>query len=331
MIAFRKASGLGWLVASALLLSGCLGASGVLGSPPGEGSGDDDDDATPLPVFDCSTVPDEPVSETQIVGARGYHGLAFDDDGNIFGGDNNSPLRARYDGDVEVFVPGVGYLQQMDFLPDGDLVISSGEDGGLHRVTPDGGTSVLVADVWAYGVLVGPDGMVYSAGNSQIARTDPGTGVQTTLVTWNIGADPHSMNFNRDFSKLYVGTVGSDAVYAIDLDENLDSVGQPYVFAPDVGDGWHDGVGVDVCGNIYVPDYWTSRLYRIRPDGETEVYVDWSGDSSRYGHGAVWGSGLDGWRDDALYLPMPYNGNTVKEIVVGAPYRTWEGEVINAP
>jgi hypothetical protein len=80
-----------------------------------------------------------------------------------------------------------------------------------------------------------------------------------------------------------------------------------------------------------MPDYRTSRLYRLSPAGETALYYSWSNDSSQYGHGVVWGSGIGGWRADALYLPMPYNNNTVQEIVTGTFSRTWEGTIINPP
>ena len=49
------------------------------------------------------------------------------------------------------------------------------------------------------------------------------------------------------------------------------------------------------------------------------------------GHGVAWGSGVGGFREDALYLPQPVNGGTVGEAIIGVPYRTWDGTVINAP
>ncbi len=38
-----------------------------------------------------------------------------------------------------------------------------------------------------------------------------------------------------------------------------------------------------------------------------------------YGHGVEWGSGIGAWKADAIYLPQPYNGNTVVEVTLGIP------------
>jgi hypothetical protein len=38
------------------------------------------------------------------------------------------------------------------------------------------------------------------------------------------------------------------------------------------------------------------------------------------------------WREDAIYIPQPYDGNTVGEVVVGIPGRKYNNgyyEVIN--
>ena len=93
------------------------------------------------------------------------------------------------------------------------------------------------------------------------------------------------------------------------------------VFAHDhmagVGGGFHDGMGVDACGNVYVADYTSRNLFRLSPEGEKTVLVRWS--EARYGHGLAWGSGIGGFREDAIYLPQPFDGNTVVEVVVGVP------------
>jgi hypothetical protein len=106
----------------------------------------------------------------------------------------------------------------------------------------------------------------------------------------------------------------------------------PQVFATAVGEGWHDGVAVDACGAMYVPEYWSSRMYRVTSDGSVNIFFDWGAiDDSAYGHGAVFGHGIGGWREDAIYAPMPYDGNKVQEVVVGVPSRSWGGTVVNTP
>ena len=177
--------------------------------------------------------------------------------------------------------------------------------------------------------------MLYTAGSQGVSRIDPVTGAASILISPGSNWEPHSINFNVGFTKLYIGTVewaNQGRVYGVELDANLDPIlSTLQVFASGVGEGWHDGVEVDICGYVYIPDYWTSRLYRIHPDGTPEVFVDWSWDTNQYAHGALFGNGVGGFREDALYVPMPYNGNTVKEIVVGVPRRDWAGIALNAP
>jgi hypothetical protein len=135
---------------------------------------------------------------------------------------------------------------------------------------------------------------------------------------------------------MYIGTIaaGWDAkspIYYVDLDASLLATGTPQLLVDGVGDGWHDGVAVDACGYMYVPDFWSSILFRVDPQGNFIVFHSWVADDNAYGHGAVFGNGIGGWREDAIYLPMPYDDDQVQEIVVGVPSRSWSGSVVNAP
>lgn len=281
-------------------------------------------DTATVPTFDCTTVPEHPVSFKQMDGARGYHDVAFDPLGHIIGSDDNALIVATYTGQSSVFVPGMGVVQGMDWLPDGDLVVAKDRDGSLERVNAAGGTSTLATDVGAYGVIVGPDGMIYTANQRVIHRIDPATGQKTVIGQQN-GLRPRVLNFSPDFSQLYIGTyLGNGSLWVVDLDADLNPTSAPRVFAQGVGSGdYHDALGVDICGNLYVPDYTRSALYKITPDGDVTKYADFTID--QYTHGLRWGSGIGGWRDDAIYLPQPYGGNTVVEIVIGVPSRSWTG------
>jgi hypothetical protein len=86
------------------------------------------------------------------------------------------------------------------------------------------------------------------------------------------------------------------------------------------GGGFHDALGVDHCGNLYLTDFYDQRLYRVRTDGSVETVLEFP-EQVRYGHGLEWGSGIDGWDDHAIYLPQPYDENTVLEVVIGVPSR----------
>lgn len=278
--------------------------------------------------YQCDNLMPFNLGDTTLTNARGYHGLAFDaSDGTVIGTDGGSLVKSTYGGSRSVFVPGIGSLQQMDWLPDGDLVAAS---TALLRINSAGGSDTLSAAVaGVYGVTVGPDGNVYVASSTGVYRVEADSGDATLLVSLTGGQYPHSLNFNLDSTAMYIGTIGSGGVvYSVALDAELNPADEPEVYATGVGLGYHDGLEVDSCGNLYVADYSTRGFYRVEPDGNVTAIS--ASVSALYGHGAVWGNGVGGWRADAIYQPQPYNGNTVREIVIGFgsgdKVRTWNGE-----
>jgi len=290
-----------------------------------DGDDNDCDGTTDEDVIDCDLVPVAPISQVQIPGARGYHGLAIDEFGFIVGSDGSALIKSDYQGNWTVYVPNIGYVEQITYLPDGDLAVADAGTNAILRIDPNGYQSYLGPAHSAYGLVLGPDEMLYTAGGSEIWRIDPTTGADT-LVT-SIPSTAHTVNFNGDATKMYIGTIGGGQLYVVELDENLDATGAPQVHAQ--FGGWHDGLGVDACEHVFVVDYSTSALYRISPDGVASMFVDW--DSGNYGHGLIWGNGIGGWKWDALYVPLPYNNNRVNEVVVGVPPHQWGGTVYNLP
>lgn len=302
------------LVLFALLVAGC--------PRPGP------DEPVPDPVdVDCSALPDTLQPETTVPGAKAYKGLAFDADGMIVGSDTSSLIKASRSGDWDVFLPGVGEVEGMVYLPGGDLVVTtSWGDGAMRRITPGGGISTLAADLGAYSVVLGPDGKLWAAGWDGAWRVDPDSGAVETLISSGYDApwSPRTVAFSRDLSRVYFGTVDdSGRIFFLELNGSHDPVGSPQVFVSGVGNGWHDGLGMDGCGNLWAAEFESSSLYRISADGEVEKMVDWSSDRDQFGHGLAWGSGQGGWRADALYLPVPEGDYAVKEIVVGVPAATF--------
>jgi len=295
----------------------------------------DTDTDTDVPVFNCAEVPDEPTEINELDEPRGYHDVLFDAEGNLLGTDWSGHLIAASDSDTaDVLVPNVGTIQGMELLPDGSIV--AGANKGVVRIDPDEGVSMLAAIGYSYGVLLGPDGMIYAGSGNKIFRIDPETGgFEDYAELPGLHTNAHMFEFSPDFSRMYVGVVASDAyLWAIDLDDKLDPKGDPWVFAEEVGSGYHDGLGVDVCGNIYVNDFWTQSFYRVSPLGEVSLLLDWRDGSNHYGHGQAFGSEVGGvWRPDAIYVPQPYDGNTVEEVVVEIPSRSFNAghyKVINA-
>lgn len=277
---------------------------------------------------DCDDIPSVATSVNPLDDPRGYHDVAFDTAGHLLGSDGVSLLAVDHDGGVEVFLPAVGVVQGMDWLPNGDLVYAN-DLGNVTRVDTTGAPSVLAVTggTRPYGVTVGPDGLVYVATWDTIERYDPVTGSRTTIL-FDPDVKPYVLDFSPDHRTMYVGTIwNGGAIWALDLDADLRPTGPPTLFAT-IGTGekqLHDGLAVDWCGNLVVVEFYTNDLYRVTPDGEVSVLADFTADT--YGHGLEWGSGIGGWRSDALYLPQPYNDNHVMEVVIGVPAREWTGTV----
>ena len=108
--------------------------------------------------------------------------------------------------------------------------------------------------------------------------------------------------------------------------------------ATGIGAGnYHDTLGVDLCGYLYVSDYDRRKMWRIAPDGTNYVFLDSNNGggglfSSQHIHGMEWGNGIGGWREDAIYVSKPYDDGKVSEIVIGVPSKDWDkGYAINLP
>jgi streptogramin lyase len=204
----------------------------------------------------------------------------------------------------------------MDTLPSGELVMSS-DGGGVVIVDPyTAGTRRIASNVYGiYGVDVGPDGLIYVGNRTSTYRVDPVSGDATMYIANN---EAQSVGFSPDGSKFYFTKTFGYALWQVDVDANYDPIGPPSQLA-DFGASYRDGLALDICGNIYVTDYGTGQMFRTDPTtGAHITYVNFT-PFSNYGHSAMFGSGIGGWLSDAIYVPQPYNNNTVGEIVTGVP------------
>lgn len=293
--------------------------TGDTGPPP--------DTDPPIPVFDCTTVPSGPFGGRMINTARGYHGLAFSEDGLLVGADGNNLLKTQAPGQTQLFVPNIGGTQQMNYLPNGDLAISAGS--AIQTVQPNGTRTTLASGINAYGVEVGPDGMIYTANQTQVHRIDPNgtSGAQVVIPSGAVGS-PKVVAFDLHGTQMFVGTNnGTGSVHRFDIDANGDPV-LPGQQIAQTGGSWHDGIGMDVCGRIYVAEYFTRSLYMIRPGVGSQLLLAYGNlpiGNDAYGHGLEWGSGIGDWDDHFLYVPLPYNGNTVAEVELGYPWVGYNG------
>jgi sugar lactone lactonase YvrE len=263
----------------------------------------------------CLAAPDAPVAQRPVPGGRGYHDVVFDATGLLIGFDGASLVSVDAAGQTAVVAAGLQGAEGMDRLPDESIVVATG--AGLVRVFPNGAQLVIAPDVRAYGVTVGPDGRVYAGDNGgTIWRVDADT--LEVEPYWQDAAGrgiaPRTIAFDPDHSLLYFGVFG-DRVYSMPVGPDLEPLAEPRPLAVVGGGAFLDGLTVDTCGQLYLPRYEESALYRVTPDGDARLYFQW--DRTQYGHGLEWGRGLGGFSREALYFPQPYNGNSVLEMTIG--------------
>jgi hypothetical protein len=319
------------------------GGSAAGGVAPAGGAGGEggQGEAGAAPAVDCTTVPVTPGEAKRVPGARGYHGIVFDSAGNLIGAHAGTIYKTTSDGTSTVLAAGFAEVQGMDLLPNGDIVvIASGDEGGssLMRITPKGAQEKLLGVSYdTYGVRAVPSGWVYYAEGDRLAIFNPAT---KQIRELDMPVTARVLDYSPDRKHMYVGTLSTDGgvppwgfggqpgeppsdssgvVYVFDLDDSYLPKGEPRVFAKEVGGGFHDGLGVDACGNLFVADFNTSALYRVTSDGKVSLFQQWTAET--YGHSLAWGSGVGGWDKQSLYQPQPYNEDRVVKLDVGVPAR----------
>lgn len=280
---------------------------------------------TSTQVFDCDNYPAGPWPFAQVPNARGYHGLAIDEFGQIIGANawgGADLVAVDSTGVGGIYSPNIGDTQQLAWAPSGDLAVATGT--GIKYVTPNGAQSTLNNNISAYGLKLGPDNMWYAADQNQIWRVDPVSGAAEVILASGAlpQGSPRVINFSLDYTKLFIGTLsGSNGrIYELPLDATYTPTGPPVEFTSGIGSGsYHDTLGVDICGFLYVADYSYSTLYRIHPVSGNfeEIYTN----QTQYGHGMTWGNNTAGFPDTAIYLSQPYNNEQVIEIQIGVPER----------
>lgn len=280
---------------------------------PGEGDPTDDDDTTDEepedPTPDCSYEPDLP-ADFEILADFGS-GEDFDLDANGRHGsvEAGTLLLRSMDGDLDVFLPGLGErVNGTRLLPSGDWVVADASTGDLVKLTADGNEILLSGLSYPNGVEVDADGYVYVSENSagRVQRVHAETG-DVAVVAEDLG-QPNGIIESPDGQTLYVGTCsltgwGSRGlIYAIGR-TGADSWDEPEIVFESEGEGCVDALNVDACGRVYFADYtdglsecllWHLDLVT----GETELAAEISG---HWISNMRWGHGVGGWDDQTLY------------------------------
>ena len=276
-------------------------------------SGDDD-------TTGCDDLPAGPLDYTVLAGPKATEDFAFDGQGYMIGADwGGSLLKSTYDGDSQLWVPNAGsFISGIRALPSGDIVYSESDEGTLFRVDSNGTkTAVLSGLSYPNGVEVDLDGYVYvtehDAGN--VRRVDPYTG-EFTIIAQGL-TNPNGVTFSPDYSTLYIGSFGGGTIHTLEMAPD-GTPGELTVLVQSVGNGQLDGMGVDICGNIYVCEFIAARVWRISPDGQTQEPVVMLGDETDWIPNLQWGSGIGGWDPMKMYV-QDIQENRMYEVEIGVP------------
>jgi sugar lactone lactonase YvrE len=209
-----------------------------------------------------------------------------------------------------------GMVRGTRFLPNGDVLVADADNGAVWRVVPGGGRVLAAAVAQPNGIVVAQDGTAYIATTTGwVHRIDGATGEHVQLVEVGVSCD--GIALSPDDSILYVNTEFG-AVKKIALLPN-GTVGPVQQHANiQIGLSLLDGMTTDSCGNLYVT-VMSGKIWRVAPDGTTELAIDVPGGLLSITPAVNFGSGWGGWERNSLYVALFTGG--LYEVDMGVPGR----------
>lgn len=217
----------------------------------------------------------------------------------------------RY-GEQHIVVPQIGVdAAGIRSLPDGDILIAQPDTGTVRLVNyqTGGSTPVLTSLQFPNGLEVSSAGVGYVSefvAGGGIREFDPRSGANHVIL----GIDfPNNMTLSPDEQVLYILTStqqfwGASKVMA--LDRNTDGTWARNPREIKAFTTFLGGIAVDVCGNLYVTEYMTGRVARIRmPEATLEPIAELTTGGYQYNGGfsaARFSPGFSGWSPTQLYV-----------------------------
>jgi len=261
------------------------------------------DEVEEPPPFDCENIPSGPFELVKVPGAIASEDLAFDSQGHLVGSDNHAIYKTDVKGKVKLFAPNVEFRSGLRYLPNGSLAVNDNYLGRVLLFDPDGVMTVLVQGLsYPNGMTVDMQGFLYVTEHDahRVLRIHPYTGEYEVLTTEIY--HPNGITFNVDYTALYIGSFGSPWLYTMSISED-GFAGRAEEWA-DFTDtpGLLDGMGVDICGNVYVCEYGETDIWRVSPDGKHKEKIIDADESWTYLPNMQWGVG-SGWDPYSLYIP----------------------------
>jgi sugar lactone lactonase YvrE len=217
--------------------------------------------------------------------ANGVHAVAspaVDADGNIyvtFSGSRGqetpvSVFRIERDGELRPFLSGIMNATGLAVGEDGNIYVSSRQEGTVYRVTPAGAASVYSEGMGiATGIAFDGEGNLYVGDRSgTIFKLAPDRQI-FVFATLEPSVAAYHLAFGIDGTLYVTGPTTSsyDNLYAIDRD------GQTTVFYR--GLGRPQGLAVDVAGAVYVAGSLGGRrgIIRVAATDDASLVVAGSG------------------------------------------------------
>lgn len=304
---------------------GCDDGTTPIAGDAGPDSGTDTDTETSTD-YDCAALPPGPFELVPTEGIASKD-VAFDAEGNLIGSDYTKIYKTTFDGETDVIETGIASCTGIRYLPNGNLMYAEELHGRLVLLDQDGDHEILSTLHSPRGLAVDLEGLVYVADPPMnlVKRVDP-YAFEEELVVDGL---PHVavLAFDLEYDRLFIATEGEsdDSIYYIDIGAD-GTPGELQTFATGVGGGWHVGLAVDACGNLYVVErhcggeLWRSCVQRVSAEGEVEdePIAEIEGEDVFYLSGIEWGSGIGGWDASSLYLGEAIQ-DSVYRLDVGVP------------
>ncbi len=255
------------------------------------------------PPTDCDNIPAGPV---QVITLTDYSTAEdFDIDGDGFAASNfsGSLLGKDFYGATKLIKPNIGgWTAGTRVLATGDWVIADAGQGAVIRIDVLTGGETTIATGMSYpnGVEVDALNRVYVADQTQgnVRMIDAYT-LDQGIVGSGMTA-PNGVILSPDEQTLYVGSFGGGKIYAIDRITDTEWDVPRVLYEVTGPDGGFDGINVDSCGNVYISEFTTGRVFRVDSDGNNpELMADLP---SFWVPNMRWGLGDHGWDSDVLYV-----------------------------
>ncbi len=213
--------------------------------------------------------------------ATGLHQVdnpVFDRDGNLYvtySGTRGmhvpvSIFRVRPNGTRETFSSGIVNPTSIAVDPQGRLYVSSRFEGTIYRLAADGTAEPYATDLGvACGLAFAPDGTLFVGDRSGTIFLVEPSGRARTFATLPASVAAFHVALGPDNALYVTGpTLSSyDSVYRIDPDGVVTTMSQAF--------GRPQGLAFDPAGTLFVVEALAgaSGLYRLLPDGETELVL----------------------------------------------------------